>query len=812
MDNAGKTYQQEIERIDLNTPRIEALSQAYYNSRVYICPERSHLAAESWRETEGYPLHIRRAKLFAKICDQIPVAIFNNECIVGSQTQHIRGAGLWLDFSPKVGLEIEKGNRALRTSEAKGAISEESLKTIIEDAHYWQGISPGDIMLQQIRELMGPIYEDITYDVCSRAHGTSTSYAQDADYNKVLHLGLRGVIAEINQEIDDLQFTSVTDGKKYQFLSAAKLCCEAEIRLAKRYAELARQMSIREQDEQRKIELETIAKICERVPENPATSLWEALQSVRFIQLGIYLEDGNGAGASLGRMDQYLYPFYKSDLEQGKLTRQQAAELLSTFWLKVSTMESAPPIEERTTTAGYIGTKVILGGLDRQGNDASNELTYLLLHVAGYMKTCIPLYLRWHPGTSRDLMLKAVWTNIQVGSEPAFHNDKQIIPGLVADGASLEDARDYVLWACSHPHPYGSVYGTPHYINGGKVLELVMYNGFDPRTKKQLGIQSGDPRKFSSIKDWVDAFLKQWEHIYDIVIKGYNIGELTQMEVYSQPFASSLTPDCIQKGLDVHEGGCRYPEFVGDIYNKIYADVPDSLIAIQESVYNKQEITVNELLEACAGDFGGTQGERIRRLLKSAPKYGNDLGDPEEMYRLLNDRIAAIGWSRKGYFNAPKRDLKSGATHHISHGRVVGALPNGRKAGMPLADGGISPSAGCDTKGPTVTLRSVAKAVDFSTNRSAILNQKIPKLLLKTKEQKDRFIDLIETFFRDYNGYQVQWNIQDSDVYIAAQANPAEYKNLIVRVGGYSTYFVELSPILQDEIITRIEQNPGSIR
>jgi pyruvate formate-lyase/glycerol dehydratase family glycyl radical enzyme len=806
MVTAGQTYQPEIDSIDLKIPRIEALRQAYLDSTVHICPERSHLATESWKETEGQPLHIRRAKLFARICDEIPVAIFDHELIVGSQTQYQRGAGLWLDFSPKVGLEIEKGNRALRAVQATGILTEEELNTISEDAHYWQGRSPGDIILQRIREAMGPIYEDITFDVCSRAHGTSTSYAQDADYKKVLKKGLKGVIAEIDQEMAELQFTSPQDGRKLQFLQAARICCEAEIRFAKRYAELARQMAAGEADEHRKKELETIAEVCEHVPENPARNFWEALQSIRFIQLGIYLEDGNGAGASLGRADQYLYPFYSSDLEKGKMTRQQVAELLATFLLKVVAMESAPPLEERVTTAGYRGTRVVLGGVDRDGKDAGNELTYLILHAAGQTKVIVPLYMRWHRGISRELMLKAVWTNIQVGSEPAFHDDEQVIPGLVADGASLEDAREYLIWACSHPHPFGSVYGTPHYPNGAKVLELVLYNGHDPRTGKQLGVQTGDPRQFSSIDDWVDAFMKQWEHVYDIVIRGYNIGELTQMEVYSQPFVSALTPDCIRKGLSVHEGGCRYPQFVGDIYNKVYADVPDSLIAIKELVYKGHKITADELLEACANNFEGERGEYICDLLKSAPKYGNDLGEPEEMYRLLNDRVAAVGWSRKGYFGAPKRDLKSGATHHISHGRVVGALPNGRKAGMPLADGGISPSAGCDTKGPTVTLRSVARAVDFNTNRSAILNQKIPKTLLKTKEQRNLFVDLIETFFGDYNGYQVQWNIEDKATYLAAKANPEAYKNLIVRVGGYSAYFIELDPILQDEIIARTEQ------
>ena len=212
------------------------------------------------------------------------------------------------------------------------------------------------------------------------------------------------------------------------------------------------------------------------------------------------------------------------------------------------------------------------------------------------------------------------------------------------------------------------------------------------------------------------------------------------------------------------------------------------------------------MLKVCADNFEGKRGEQVRAMLAAAPKYGNDSGEPEEMYRLLNDHVSAYGRSQKGYFGYPKRDARLGGAVHSSMGRIVGALPSGRKAGIPLADGGISPCAGCDTQGPTVTLRSVAKALDYTTNRSAVLNQKMPKSMMKTATEMNRFVDLVETFFRDYNGYQVQWNIEDRDIYLAAKENPAEYKNLIVRVGGFSAYFVELDPLLQDEIIARTEQ------
>jgi formate C-acetyltransferase len=405
-------------------------------------------------------------------------------------------------------------------------------------------------------------------------------------------------------------------------------------------------------------------------------------------------------------------------------------------------------------------------------------------------------------------MLKAAWTNTQIGSEPAFHNDLQTIAGLVEDGASLEDARDYTIEGCANPFPFGSIYNTYHWLNGPKILELVMYNGLDPRTGKNTGLNSGNPSEFTCIEDWIHAFMKQWEFVYDIVLKGFCIGETVKMQLYSQPFASALIADCLEKGLDINEGGIRYPQFTADIYNKVFADVADSLTAINQLVYKTHMLKVEQIIDACRSNFEGSSGQAVRNMLISAPKYGNDSGEPEQIYRILNDRTGDFGRSRSGFFGYPKRDARLGGAVHSSMGRVVGALPNGRKAGLPLADGGISPSAGCDICGPTVSLRSVARAIDYSKNRSCVLNQKMPKSLLDTKDHLVLFIDLIESFFRDFNGYQVQWNIQNKETFIAAQKTPQEYKNLIVRVGGFSAYFVELDPNLQNEIISRTEQTP----
>lgn len=794
-----------IDAINPLTPRVEGLLQRFLGSPVRICPERSRLASESWKETQGDPLDLRRAKLFKRICDEIPISIFDGELIVGSQTPFPRGVGLQLDFNPVVGLELESGDRRTRAENSVGILPDDALRAIARDTHFWEGISPGETMLDAIDESLGSDFRARTYS-CTRSYGKFTNFAPDADYAKVLAIGLDGIVAEIDAELDALTFTSREDGPRHSFLKAARISCEAMWGLAHRYSQLARKLARVETAEARRRELEAIAEVCARVPQHPARTFQEALQCVRLIHLGLYLEDGNGAGALLGRLDQSLYPFYARDLERGVLDPSGAAELLAAFWIKVAATDRIPPGYVKTAGAGYVQTRAILGGVDRSGDDACNDLTYLILHVAGALQVDVPIYLRWHSGMDRRVMDKAVLTNIAMRSEPAFHNDEQIIPGLVSDGASLEDARDYVLHGCSHPFPYGSCYGTVFFINGAKVLELVMFNGVDPVTGARVGPETGDPSDFGDIDRWISAFLRQWSDLYDLVLAGSNLGESVQSQVYSQPFASALTADCIQNGRGVHAGGTRYPRFTGDIQNKVYADVADSMAAIQHLVYERGVLTVSEIVDACAADFAGADHQRVRALLLGAPKFGNDSGSPENIYRTLNDRVAALSRSRIGYLGFPKRDTRVGGAVHMAQGRDVGALPNGRRAGEPLSDGGISPVAGCDVAGPTVTLRSVARALDFSTNRSAVLNQKIPRHLLRTPEERSRLIDVIETYFEDLCGYQIQWNICDAEDYIAAKESPSDYRNLLVRVGGYSAYFVELDSDLQDQIIARTEQ------
>ena len=795
----------EIDAINPVTPRIEKLRSRSLNEPIHIDAQRSRLATESWKETVGEPLHIRRARLFEKICDEMPISIFEDELIVGCQTPFLRGVGLQLDYNPKPGFELMEGDRRMRAEQSIGSLDPKDYDQIVADTMFWKDNNPGDRMVEVIKEFY-PNYEDNMY-CCTRSYARFSNYAPQADYEKVIKVGLRGIINEIEEEIKKLTFVEDGDGKKLIFLKSMKIACEAYIRMAHRHGDLAKELAEKETNEARKKELLTIADNCYKVPEFPPETYWQALQSARFIHLGLYYEDANGAGASLCRMDQYLDPIYEKEIAEGKLTRQFAAELLAAYWIKIAATDRMPPGYVKTMGAGYVQSRAILGGVKRDGSDACNEQTYMILHVGGMMKLDFPLFLRWHPDMNRAYMLKGVWTNMMMGSEPAFHNDTNIIKALLEDGAELEDARDYTLQGCTHPYPYGTVYGTPIFVNGAKVFELTLYDGFDPKRNKQTGLHSGDPKTFKSIADWIEAFKMQWNFLYDIVNGSNNLGQNIERELYSLPFASALTADCIKNGKGVHDGGCRYNRFIGDVMNKVYADIPDSLAAIEYLVYDKKLLTIEELIEACRNDFAGEEGEKVLGLIAKAPKYGNNLGRPEEIYKEINNYVIDYSSKQKSWFGTPKRDVRPGGAIHMAQGMDVGALPNGRHAGQPLSDGGISPCTGCDCQGPTVVMESVGKATDgFKKVRSAVLNQKIPQNLLKTVEERDKFVALLETYFEGYNGYQVQWNIQDRETFEDAMVNPNDHKNLIVRVGGYSSYYIELSKNLQQQIIDRTEQ------
>ena len=478
---------------------------------------------------------------------------------------------------------------------------------------------------------------------------------------------------------------------------------------------------------------------------------------------------------------------------------------------KLNEMECAKAGILRQLATSHHGTSITIGGVDGKGDDATNELSYLILKVAQELKLAISIYMRVHEGTPDEFMIRGIECNQAVaGGIPAFVNDKRTILNFVEDyGIPLEEAREYNLEGCVRPclSRFGGARASWPSLNGPKLLELVIYNGWDPRTGKHVGLKTGDPRTFTSIEQWIEAWQKQYEYCLRLLRGVALFAWHIHGQVYASPYESALTNDCLDKGEDLERGGTRHPQLVLPASTlQVRANTGNSLQAIKKLVYDEQRITVDELLDACAHDFEGNGREQIREMLLAAPKYGNDEDEPDEMMKRVSvwtSRLAASSHNPYGY---PSGELRSGGGQHYVHGLSVGALPDGRKAWLPLADGGISPMAGTDTRGPTAVMRSAAKIVDIHGNRAAVLNQKCSPTLVRTRENMMKLAAMIRTFFEDYLGFMVQYNIVGREQLLAAKAHPEEHRDLIVRIGGYSVYFVEISPTLQDEIIARTEQ------
>lgn len=805
---------EEIFDINAFTKRIDRRIQAWLEAKPRVCSDWSHIVTESWKETEGESIYIRSAKRFHCLCRELPVAIFDDELIVGTQTPYLRGGHFCMNWSTTAAEEIVRDRQGMGISErVQLNAGDDDLKVIEQDLDYWRGRTVEDLTTAAIQKEF-PEWDYLNLalvGVCNpKLNGTMPIYARSADYGKVLEKGLRGIIQEAQERLKALRFTGTDDIDRWSFLNGIIIALEGMIEYANRYATLAREMAHSERDSKRKLELEKIADTCEWVPENPARNFYDAVQSVRFINLGLHLETA-GVNELLDRIDQYLFPYYERDISEGRLTLQQAAEILACLWVKINDQEDIKPGYYRQYSPGEKGNHATIGGVDKDGNDATNELTYLILKVAQDVKAVrLSIYLRVHEETPDELLIKALEVNRFLGGGiPAFINDKRIIANLVEDnGVPIKDARNYAGEGCVRP--FISTCGCQDFamfsFNAPRAFELVMFNGWDPRLGKQVTPPFGDPRTFACIEDWVEAFWNQWDFWMPIYMGMNNFAFHYRGLVYSEPFTSALANDCISKGRDITRGGARYPQLYSGVIAQPRANLSDSLTAIKELVYDQRKLSIDDILDACSHNFEGGKKEQIRQMLVSASKYGNDDDQTDALAAMLSMKMSQEIRKFPNPYGYPARAYRPGAAGHFSQGTLVGALPDGRKAYTPLSDGGCSPMAGTDKKGPTAVLRSVYKTIDIHTDDGAVLNQKFPSSLLNTRENIMKIIALIRTYFEDYMGFMVQFNILDREQLLAAKKHPEEYRTLLVRVGGYSAYFVELPEQLQDEIIARTSQ------
>ena len=826
--------------------RITRLVDHLYEKMPVIESARAKLLTESYKETEGQPMITRRAEAFAHILRHIPIIIRDEELIVGSSTIAPRGCQTYPEFSYQW-LEDE-----LDTVETRSAdpfyIAEETKQELREVHKYWKGRTISELATsymapEAVRAIEHNIFTPGNYFYNGVGHVT-------VKYEEVLAIGYEGIMAKARAELDNCQVGDGDYARRFHFLNAVILSCQAVIEYAQRYAALAEKMAAECSDPVRKEELQIIALNCSRVPAKGANGFYEACQSFWFVQQLIQLES-SGHSISPGRFDQYMYPYYKKDLDNGNITREFAQELMDCIWVKLNDLNKCRDAASAEGFAGYsLFQNLIAGGQNKDGEDVTNDLSIMSIQASMHVHLPQPsLSVRVWNGSPHEFLIKAAeLTRTGIGL-PAYYNDEVIIPSLQNRGLSLEDAREYNIIGCVEPQKAGKTDGwhDAAFFNMCRPLELVFSNGMDKG--ELVGIKTGDVAGMTTFEEFYDAYKKQMEYCISLLVNADNAIDVAHAERCPLPFLSCMVDDCMKRGMSVQEGGAVY-NFTGPQGFGI-ANMADSLYAVRQLVYKDKMISMEELKEALAWNYGKGidsqtaadmtasvlkemegQGqvidektaasvlqtvlnmkpteqqkaryEEIHHLIDQVPKFGNDI--PEVDYFA---RDVAYTYTRplQNYRNPRGGQYQAGlypVSANVPLGGQTGATPDGRYAHTPVADG-VSPSAGKDVKGPTAAATSVSRLDHFIVSNGTLFNQKFHPSALSGREGLEKFVALIRSYF-DQKGMHMQFNVVDRDTLLDAQKYPEKYKHLVVRVAGYSALFTTLSRSLQDDIIRRTEQ------
>ncbi|THB80256.1 MAG: glycyl radical protein [Desulfobacteraceae bacterium] len=617
----------------------------------------------------------------------------------------------------------------------------------------------------------------------------------------IYHYGFLDLKEKINETLDSLNFNTDPGAlDKKEVLTALSIAADALISYALRHAEALEQLSRDETDPARKNELEQMAQICRNVPARTPATFHEALQYYWFLHVGVITELNPWDAYNPGRFDQNLYPFYKSDIESGTMTTAQAKELLSAFWIKFHNHPAPPKVGVTAKESNtYVDFCLInLGGVTPDNRDGVNDLSYLTLDVIEEMRLLQPSSMIQVSRKNPDRFIKRALKIIATGfGQPSVFNTDAIVQEMIFQGKSMEDARKSGASGCVEAGAFGmESYILTGYFNLPKILEITLYNGVDPRTGKQLGLQTGDPASFSAFDDLFDAFKQQLNHFMDIKIRGNNIIEQINARFMPVPLLSLVTEDCISKGLDYNQGGARYN--TSYVQGVGLGSVTDSLSALNHLVFETGSVPMDTMIDGMKADFESR--DILCRQMDQAPKYGNDDDRADRILRQVFDTYYHCVNGRPNTRGGQFRVNLLPTTCHVYFGEVTGAMPDGRRKGRPLSEG-ISPVQGADRNGPTAVLNSAAK-IDHLRTGGTLLNQKFLPDLLKDDKGFEALVYLIRAYFK-MDGHHVQFNVVDKATLEDAKKHPENHQDLIVRVAGYSDYFVDLTEALQDEIIGR---------
>ena len=667
---------------------------------------------------------------------------------------------------------------------------------------YWEKRSIRHKILENMKPIWKDCYEAGIFTEFMEQRGPGHTVGSDKIYNK----GFLDYKADIEKAIENLDFLNDEEAlEKRDELKGMSIMCDAVIILGERYAALAREMAEKETDEKRKAELLQIAENCSVVPAHKPETYWQAIQMYWFVHLGVTTELNPWDAYSPGRLDQHLYPFYQRDCEKGILDDYKAKELLECLWVKFNNQPAPPKVgitlKESSTYTDF--ANINTGGITPDGRDGVNDVSYLILDCMDEMKLLQPSSnVQISRKTPQKFLKRACEISRKGWGQPAFYNTEAIIQELLNAGKSIEDARKGGTSGCVETGAFGTeAYILQGYFNLPKILEITLNNGFDKVSGKQLGLKLGNATDFESYEQLFDAYKKQVEHFVNIKVEGSNMITKIYAKYMPAPFLSIITDDCIKSGKDYNAGGARYN--TNYLQGVGIGTITDSLAAIKYNVFDKKRFTMAELMEAMEHNFEGY--EVIHHLVSSkTPKYGNDDDYADDIMKSVFDFYEKTVTGRDNMKNGMWRINMLPTTCHVYFGEVMNASPNGRLAGKPVSEG-ISPEKGADTKGPTAVIKSASK-MDHLRTGGTLLNQKFTPSVLAGEEGLDQLANLIRSYF-SLDGHHIQFNVVDRETLIKAQQNPAEYKDLIVRVAGYSDHFRNLSRALQDEIIARTEQS-----
>jgi formate C-acetyltransferase len=767
--------------------RIKKLREQSLNAVNRISAERALLVTEFYKSSQllEFSVPVRRALAFEHILKNKHICINDGELIVGERGPAPKATPTY----PEVSLHTLEDLEVLDTRSKVYFRADEATKTVYRDViiPFWKGKSNREKVMANMDEAWLDAYKAGMFTEFQEQRAPGHTVAGDKIYKK----GMNDILGDIETAIENLDFyRDPLALDKREELKAMAISAKAIMMFANRYADELEKLAEAEKDEERKSELTKIAAICRNVPANKPETFHEALQYYWFVHLGVITELNPWDSFNPGRLDQHLYPFYKKGIENGTLTKEKATELLQAFWVKFNNHPAPPKVgvtalESNTYTDFAL---INLGGVKPDGSDAVNELSYIILDVIEEMRILQPSSMVQLSKKNPDKFIHRAVKITKTGfGQPSIFNTDAIVQELVRQGKTVEDARNGGASGCVESGAFGTeAYILTGYFNLAKILEITLNNGVDPRTGKLIGIKTGDPCNFKTFNDLMDAYKLQENHFADIKIKGNNIIEKLFAQNLPAPFLSLIIDDCIKNGTDYNAGGARYN--TNYMQGVGLGSLTDSLTAIKYHVFDKKNISMAEFLKALENNFEGFEKLRYQ-LIYETPKYGNDDDYADDQTRLIFEIFYNSVNGRPTARGGTYRINLLPTTSHVYFGSVINALPDGRKAGEPLSEG-ISPVQGADKNGPTSVIKSASK-IDHIRTGGTLLNQKFSPSFFEDDDSIVKLSQLVRSYFR-LDGHHIQFNVVNVETLKDAQKHPEKYRDLIVRVAGYSDYFNDL--------------------